>query len=91
MTLDPDRYPNRTGGVTDPPSSLYEITPSDTELLDPYVRGMYVGVGGDVTVTGVGDTDSVTYLNVPQGATLIGRFKKVHATGTTATNLIGLV
>ena len=69
----------------------FAITPHDTNDLTYVVRQIYVGVGGSVKVVTSGG-DTVTHKDVPQGSYLTGlRIKKVLATGTAATDLIGYV
>ena len=65
------------------------ITTSDTAELAYLPRGIYVGVGGDLNVdmlTG----GTVLFKNVPTGAVLPIRVKRVRTTSTTATNMVGL-
>jgi len=72
------------------PKDAVAITPSDTaEQGPPILSGVYVGGAGDVTViTELGTT--TTFKAVPVGQTLFCRTRLVKATGTTATNLVGL-
>jgi hypothetical protein len=72
------------------PRDAVAITPSDTaEQGPPILSGVYVGGAGDVTlVTEVGST--TTFKAAPVGATIFCRTRLVKATGTTATNLVGL-
>jgi hypothetical protein len=72
------------------PKDAVAITPSDTaEQGPPILSGVYVGGAGDVTlITELGTT--TTFKAVPVGATLFCRTRLVKATGTTATNLVGL-
>lgn len=69
---------------------VFAITPHDTNLLTRSARAIYVGVGGDLKVR-VHDGTEATFTNVPQGFTLPVECVRVYATGTTATNLVGLV
>lgn len=64
------------------------ITPSDVTVVT-YV-GIYVGVSGDVAIKGRCGT-AVTLKNVPAGTFIPVNVKAVMVTGTTATNLVGLV
>jgi hypothetical protein len=50
---------------------------------------IYVGVGGTVILEN-GDGLAVTFVGVPTGSIMPVRGYKVLATGTTATNLVGL-
>lgn len=70
----------RTGAQT--------ITPSDTDDLVSPAVGLYVGGAGNVT--GVMESgDVVTFTAVPVGTTLPFVFKRINATLTTATLMIG--
>ncbi len=70
--------------------SIFEITPSDTVDLDPPAWALYVGVTGDVTIdTPAGDT--VTLTNLLQGVIHNIQARRVYATGTTATQIMGLL
>jgi hypothetical protein len=63
------------------------ITPSDSTVVD--FNGIYVGGAGNLTVTLLNGTD-VTLTAVIVGQIYPLRVTKVKATGTTATNLVGL-
>jgi len=66
------------------------ITPSDTDTFSQPVT-VYVGVTGDVVIVPVAGDTTLTFKNVPQGSTVPCLATAVKATGTTATNLIGIV
>jgi hypothetical protein len=67
----------------------FAIVPSDTADLPYVVNKIYVGVSGSITVTFDDDTSSVQLVNVANGVLRDFRIRRVWATGTTATNLIG--
>lgn len=70
------------------PSGFVSITPSDTTVLG--LVGIYVGTTGDVTVSDLlGNT--TTWVAVPAGFRINGLITKVKATGTTASNIVGLL
>lgn len=77
-------------GIRDSAKHTYAITPHNTNELPVYTRGIYVGTGGTVVVRGISDTVSTTWVNVPSGFVMPVQAKIVEATGTTASNLIGL-
>jgi len=64
------------------------ITPSDAAVLDKPTRGLYIGKTGDLTVTFRGGT-KVLLSSVPVGLYPFA-IKNVWATGTTASNIVGL-
>lgn len=68
-------------------SSAAAVTPSDTTVLDPPGRALYIGVTGDVAVRMAGGQQTLTYTNVQGGSTLSIAVDMVKSTGTTATNI----
>lgn len=76
--------------VSDPASKATAVTPSDTTVLDPPTRSLYIGGTGNLAVRMVSG-DIVTFQSVPVGIFPI-RVDKVLAagSGTTATNIIAL-
>lgn len=70
------------------PTDAVAVTPSDTtEGLG--LVGFYVGVAGDVKVTTEKGTD-VVFKACPAGLHIYLAVSKVFATGTTATDIVGL-
>ena len=67
------------------------ITPSDSTDLARPITALYVGGTGDIKVELVKDSAGGTVLkSVPAGTLLDGLvIKKIHASGTTATLLVG--
>lgn len=80
------------GGRGEPFSHLFPITPSDESEVRVVTRAIYVGGTGDISVMSDGaGGDVIGVLTAAQAGTVIpGRVRKVFATGTTATNLVGL-
>jgi hypothetical protein len=76
------------GSVTAPAAGAFAITTSDTGNF--YATALYVGTGGDVKVDTEADDSAVTFTGVPSGSVLPVRVKRVYATGTTASNIVGL-
>lgn len=72
-----------------PPIHGLEITPDDVNDLTDVTRGIWIGTGGDIKVTTLGGETS-TYKNAPSGWLLVGFYTKVHATNTTASNLVAV-
>jgi hypothetical protein len=87
-----DRFPaNTTNGLslTSPGTRARAITPHNDNDLDIITRGLYVGVSGDIAAILADDTDSVIFTAVPVGF-FPWRCKRILATGTTATNMVGV-
>lgn len=84
-----DRQAGRTTSGESPASSAFAITTHNTNELTTVTRGVYVGVSGDLKVDML-DGTTVTFANIVAGVIHPLRVRKVYATGTTATNIIGL-
>ena len=87
MTIS-DAYESFAPGLTGPAVSGFDITPDDGADLPTSSRAIYVGASGDLVVTMVGG-GTVTLTAVPVGILPI-RVSRVHATGTTAADLVAV-
>lgn len=85
-----DRFANTQASLSGPASSGFSITPNDTTDLTETVRALYVGGGGNLSVTMLSG-EVLTLANVFAGSILPLRAVRVRATGTTATDIVGLV
>jgi hypothetical protein len=65
------------------------ITPADSDLVQP-VRAIYVGGSGNLRISDTGG-GAVTFVGAVAGTILPVMAKRVWATGTTATNIVGLI
>lgn len=75
-----------------PATQLVAITKNDaTDLTTLKIKGIWVGGTGDVAVMGLNDAAAITLSAVPAGTLLPVMPKRVMATGTTATLLVGLI
>jgi len=75
-----------------PAATAQEITPNDTvDIPDRFCKGVYVGGTGDLRVIMLNDTTAVTFTNVQGGSLLPIRVKRVMATGTSATGIVGVI
>lgn len=72
-----------------PADDAYMITPSDSENLPVQVRAIRAANGGDLHVITYSGTERTLTLLDGEILTLVVR--KVFATGTTATGLLGYV
>lgn len=84
-----DQHGSSSEGLSGPADDAETITPSDAAELASITRALYVGGSGDVVVVMRGG-QTVTFRAAAAGSTLPIRVKQVRATGTTATNLVGL-
>ncbi len=85
-----DNYSNYSLGLESPAIGGFSITPDNDNELTYVTRYIYVGTSGHIKVTFVDDTE-VTLNNIIAGELHALRVKKVHATGTTALAIVGLV
>lgn len=69
------------------------VTPAATDL-STQLRQIHVGTapagGGSLRVTGVNGA-VVTFVGLSAGTTLPGPFVRIHATGTTVSDLVGWI
>lgn len=66
----------------------YAITPDDNAILRE-TRGLYIGTAGAITVLHVDATVPTTYPTTIAGYVYPWAVKRVYATGTAASNIIG--
>lgn len=67
----------------------FAVTPSDSVDFTVFVRSLYVGVSGNVVVVNY-DGSTVTFTAVPAGSILPVCCRRVNATNTSATNIVGI-
>lgn len=72
-----------------PPSRIEVVVPHDTDEFTNVCRAIYVGVGGDVAAVGLNGT-AYLHKGVPTGSYIMGLFKRVNLTGTTATDMLAV-
>lgn len=70
--------------------NAFAITPHDSTNFTRSARAIYVGVAGNITAV-FADGTAVLFTAVPQGSVLPIEVKRINATGTTATALVGIV
>lgn len=84
-----DIFSGQPTKLDDPYSYGVAVTPSDSVDLSDMTRGIYVGGAGAVSLL-LGGGQTVILPAVPAGTMLRIRAKRINATGTTATNIVGL-
>jgi hypothetical protein len=70
-------------------SRAFNVTPSNTDNLPAVVRAIWVGGTGSISLV-TANGDAVTLAAVPAGTLIKLRIRKINATGTGATNIVGL-
>ena len=81
--------PFHSGAEAAPSMSWKAITTSDSANLPAGCRGVYVGGAGNVAAVG-DDGTVVTFTAVPVGTFMPIGPRRINATNTTATLLVGL-
>lgn len=72
-----------------PAQNAFVVTPNDSADLAYAARSLFVGGAGNIAVDTTGG-DTVTFTGVVAGTILPVSVARVYATGTTATNIVGL-
>ena len=85
-----DPFENAADSVTAPSEFCFVVDPADGAELPQATKAIYVGSGGDVTVLPVRNSQPVTFRNVVSGMVLDVRARSILATGTTASDIVGL-
>lgn len=65
------------------------ITPNDSTDLANFTRAIYVGGAGNIKIDTV-NGETVTLNGATAGSVLAVQARRVHSTGTSATNLVAL-
>ncbi|MBI1402404.1 MAG: hypothetical protein GC147_04240 [Porphyrobacter sp.] len=86
-----DPFKNGVDSLIAPAKGAFEITPSDSDSLPIAAKAVYVGTGGDLVLRAVGDDVDVRLANVGNGAILPIRVAAIRLTGTTASDIVGLI
>ena len=85
----PDRFADHALGLESPAITAFAITPSDaTDLLD-VPRALYIGGSGYVAAICASGAE-VVFAGLAGGTVLPVRHRRIKATGTTASALLGL-
>ncbi len=84
-----DIFDSNTPGRTSPLERGFAVTPNDGSELSQVTRELYVGSGGSLALE-LKHGDAIALVNVSDGARLPYRVRKVLATGTTASSIVGL-
>lgn len=85
-----DRYDGHATSLDGPASHGFAVTPNDATDVAEITRALYIGSGGALAVV-LHSGAEATLQNVASGTLLPLRARRVKATGTTATGIVGLV
>jgi hypothetical protein len=85
-----DPFATTSPGLGGPAGHAFAVTPNDGADLAVITRGLYVGTGGDLSLVLKGDAAAVSFAGVASGSVLPLRVARVRATGTTASDIVGL-
>ncbi len=86
----PDRFSDHTIGLDSPAIHGFAITPNDGADLPEVTRAIYVGGSGALSLV-LSSGAEVVVSGVPGGTMLPIRVRRLKATSTTATLIVGLV
>ncbi len=84
-----DKFETHASGLESPASDAFAIVPNDGADLAQVTRAIYVGSVGHVVVR-MKSGANVSFKNVNSGTVLAVRVRGINATGTTASDLVGL-
>ena len=90
----PDSFRNNSDSVDAPARRVAMVAPSDTSNFAEVVKGLYIGSGGDLVLVAAdapAGAAGVMFRNLPSGALLPVRARRVAATGTSAADLVALL
>lgn len=73
-----------------PAQNCFAVTPHDTAALPLVTKSIYIGLGGDLAVLPLQGETAVIFRNLPDGMMLDVRARAILATGTTASDIVGL-
>ena len=85
-----DPFKNHATALTSPARNGFSIIPNDSIDLSVTCRALFVGNTGDISVILADDSSSVIFKNISSGTIFPVSAKRVEATLTTATDLVGL-
>lgn len=84
-----EKYQGRADDIVAPARGGFAITTSDSTDLAAETRAIYVGGAGDLVAV-LASGDEVSFVGLAGGTLLPVRARRIKATGTSATHLVGL-
>jgi len=85
-----DPFARTQDSPTSPAEACFAIIPDDVAELPVATKGIYIGGDGDVAIITLNNSAPVTFRNLLAGTVLDVRARAIMATGTTATDMVGL-
>jgi hypothetical protein len=85
-----DPFKSHESALTSPARNGFPIVPNDSVDLSVTCRALFVGGAGDISVILVNDFSSLVFKNIPAGTVIPISVKRVEATLTTSTDIVGL-
>ncbi|WP_332699074.1 spike base protein, RCAP_Rcc01079 family [Devosia sp.] len=86
----PDRFAEHAIGLDSPATHGFHVSPNDAVDLPDVTRAIYVGGSGALEATLVSGAD-ISLAGIAAGTILPLRIRRIKATGTTATFIVGLL
>jgi len=86
----PDRFSAHATGLEAPAQHGFAVTPDDITDLIETTRALFIGGRGTLAVT-MASGATVSFQGVQAGSLLAIRVQRVHATGTSASQIVGMV
>ena len=86
-----DSFQNSSDSLIAPAKDCFAIVPDDAADLAQVTKALYIGTGGDVTLRPQEGASDVVFRNLQDGSILDVRVSAVRATGTSASDIVGLV
>ncbi|MFC3100234.1 spike base protein, RCAP_Rcc01079 family [Altererythrobacter lauratis] len=90
MTMLKDDFQAFADSPMAPATQCFAITPDDVAELPRATKAIYIGSAGDVVLRALNAADDVTFRNLAAGSVLDVRARFVRASGTTATDIVGM-
>lgn len=88
--MDQDKFASFSDSPMAPSRHCFAIVPDDTVELTSIPKALYIGTGGSLTLVCVDGGEEVTFANLPNAFILDVRAARIMASGTTATDIVGL-
>lgn len=85
-----DRFQTSSPSLSGPAAHAFAISPNDSAPISETTRALYIGVGGNLSVT-MASGGNAAFTSISSGTLLPIRITKVLSTGTTASDIVGLV